>query len=558
MVTDSSRHPRRNRRSSMKRISALLLSLLLISTLTASAAQIYPDVPEDHWAAADIAKVHEYGLMEGYEDGRFAPDDDLTRASFTTILCRMFSWEVSTSQSSPYIDCTAGDWFTPYVETAYAHGALEETVSFRPNDPISREEMAVMLVRALGYDQLAQAGYSFSLPFADVPQDTAPYIAIAWQFGMTNGVEQNGVLCFLPDSTATRKEVAAMVVRVYERYTSGIDWLHGFYAFSSYSQIGMTEQMDAVSLGWARLECSEDGVPFVNTTSSNGNSWTIPLEPQSALDQFQENGTPYYLNIYADDEAILATEEARTAAVSQIAAQATGYAGITMDFEGLRAADKENFTAFMTQLRAALPADKALNVCVSPVVPDDSYYDGYDYRALGQLCDKVILMAHDYQYTSVPVGYLGTTRTDSPLTPFNKIYYALAAITDPSTGVEDRSKLALAISFGSVGWQVDEGDKLLDTASIHPAPSTINTRLRQEDTLMGWSELYRNPYIYYTVESGERYRLWYEDARSVMDKVELARMFGITGVSLWRLGNVPNYTDEGLYYDVWGALLADR
>jgi hypothetical protein len=35
-------------------------------------------------------------------------------------------------------------------------------------------------------------------------------------------------------------------------------------------------------------------------------------------------------------------------------------------------------------------------------------------------------------------------------------------------------------------------------------------------------------------------------------------MFGITGVSLWRLGNVPNYSDEGLYYNVWDSLLSER
>jgi spore germination protein YaaH len=229
-----------------------------------------------------------------------------------------------------------------------------------------------------------------------------------------------------------------------------------------------------------------------------------------------------------------------------------------MDFEALRAKNKDKFTAFMTSLRAALPADKALYVCVTPVVPDDSYYDGYDYRALGELCDKVILMAHDYQFTSVPTSYLGTTHTDSYLTPFNKIYYALAAITDQETGVADVSKIALAISFGSVGWQVDGENKLLSTSSIHPSPSTVVTRLRQGDTLMGWSELARNPYIYYTTESGARYRLWYEDARSVLDKVRLARMFGITGVSLWRLGNVPDYSDDGLYYNVWDSLLAER
>jgi hypothetical protein len=542
----------------MRRITAPLLCLVLVvGLLPAYAAGGYSDVPQNYWAYSTIQSATDYGLMEGYDDGRFGPEDNLDRASFVTVLCRMFGWETVSVETPSYIDCPLGLWYSPYVETAKAHGALDSTVSFRPEDPISREEMAIMLVRALGYDQLAQAGYSFTCPFSDVTQNEG-YIVLAWQIGMTNGVEKDGQLLFQPNASAQRSEAAAMLVRVYERYTDKIDWLHGFYAFSSYSQIDLTSSMDAVSLGWARLEMSADGAPWVNSTSANGNSWTIPNQPEAALNRFQQDGTPYNLNIYGDDSEILSTEQSRAAAVSAIVAAAQDYAGITMDFEGLRDKNKDKFTAFMTSLRAALPADKTLYVCVTPVVPDDSYYDGYDYRALGELCDKVILMAHDYQFTSVPTGYLGTTRTDSYLTPFNKIYYALAAITDRETGVADVSKIALAISFGSVGWQVNEENQLLSTSSVHPSPSTIITRLRQGDTLMGWSELARNPYIYYTTESGARYRLWYEDARSVLDKVRLARMFGITGVSLWRLGNVPDYSDDGLYYNVWDSLLAER
>lgn len=542
----------------MKRMTATLLCLaLLASLLTASAAEEYTDVLETHWAYSDIINAKKYGLMEGYEDDRFGIGDSLTRSSFVTILCRMFSWELIAPETPSYIDCTPDRWDYSYVETARANGALDSTVSFRPEDPISREEMAIMLVRALGYDQLAQSGYEFDLPFSDVTENRG-YIALAWQIGFVRGVEKNGVLLFQPNTSATREEAAAMLVRVYERYIDDIDWLHGFYAFSSYSQIGMTDSMDAVSLGWAQLEQGEDGAPRINTTSENGNSWTIPLQSEDALNHFQANGTPYNLNIFSSNADILATEQSRSAAVEAIAAMAQDYAGITMNFESLRAKDKEHYTAFMTSLRAALPVDKSLYVCVTPVVPDDSYFDGYDYRGLGELCDKVILMAHDYQYTSVPVSYIGTARTESPLTPFNKIYYALAAITDETTGVADRSKIALAISFGSVGWQVDEADKLISQTRINPAPSTIILRLRQADTLHGWSETYRNPYIYYTTEDGSRYRLWYEDSRSVMDKIELARMFGITGVSLWRLGNVPDYDDPGLFYDVWGSLLQQR
>lgn len=542
----------------MKRITAFLLILALLSSLlTVSAAADYSDVPDGHWACSDIEKAGEYGLMQGYGDGTFGLEDSLNRASFVTILCRMFAWEAVTPESPSYIDVQPGQWYYTDVETALANGALDHTVSFRPEDPISREEMAIMLVRALGYEQLALSGYDFGLPFSDVTEHSG-YIALAWQIGLTNGIEKDGTLLFQPNASATREQAAAMLVRVYERYTADIEWLHGFYALSSYSQINLTDHMDAVSLGWARLETDDSGTPVVNTTSANSNEWVIPSQSELVLEHFETNGTPYNLNIFSTDADILATEQSRSAAAEAVAAIAADYAGITMDFEGLRAANKESFTSFMTLLRAALSEDKTLYVCVSPEVPNDAYYDGYDYHALGEICDKVILMAHDYQYTSVPASYIGTNRTESPLTPFNKIYYALASITDPNTGVADHSKIALAISFGSVGWQINESDKLVQQTSYHPAPSTIITRLQQEDTLFAWSETYRNPNIYYTTEDGARYRLWYEDARSVMDKIELAQMFGITGVSLWRLGTVPNYPNEGLYYNVWESLLADR
>ena len=225
---------------------------------------------------------------------------------------------------------------------------------------------------------------------------------------------------------------------------------------------------------------------------------------------------------------------------------AQGYAGLTMDVEGLRESHRESYTALMTALRSALPAEQTLYVCVQP----DTWYGGFDYRALGELCDKVILMAHDYQWVSVPDSYVGTGNSYTPVTPLPKAYTALAHITDPETGVQDRSKLALQISFGTAGLHVDEEGRLLDTTLYHPLPDTIAKRLGQEDTVYTYDEASCNPYIEYTTEDGEHYKLWYEDERSVRDKLHLARMFGINGVSIWRLGTIPAYPN----YDVWSVL----
>ena len=92
-----------------------------------------------------------------------------------------------------------------------------------------------------------------------------------------------------------------MLVRVYERYTSRVDWLHGFYAFSSYSQIDLTASMDAVSVGWARMELDPASGPWLNSTSSNNNDWVMPADPTPAASYWEGRSILYNLNVYASD-----------------------------------------------------------------------------------------------------------------------------------------------------------------------------------------------------------------------------------------------------------------
>ena len=549
----------------LKRIgTGALAALLVLSAAPLSAAASFTDA-QGHWAQEVVEKAETYGLIEGYPDGTFGIGDEITRSQFVTVLCRMFGWDMVSPASPSYIDCPSSAWYYAAVETARAHNVMDPAGAFRPEDYISRGEMAVMLVRALGYDTLAQNLSGLSLPFDDVKADVG-YMAIAYDIGMINGVEgPDGSLKFLPTHSATREEAAAMLVRVYERYVSKTEWLHGFYAFSSYSQINLTADMDGVSAGWARMEYGESG-PILNSASANGNDWVKPDDVTPATSYFESNQVPYNLNVFASAAdsvtladgtttstvaAVTGTPEARAQAIDALVTAAADYAGLTIDFEALNGDTiKQNYVTFMRDLRTALPADKTLYVCVQP----DTWYTGYDYRALGEVCDKVILMAHDYQWTSIPDSYVGTANTNSPVTPFASVYEALRDITDKDTGVQDVSKIALAISFGTAGFHVDEDGRILETTIYHPAPTTLAQRLAQPDTVVTYSEKYRNPYALYTTEDGGHYKVWYENEQSVLDKLQLARMFGITGVSLWRLGTVPNYAG----YDVWTAVQGTR
>ena len=280
--------------------AAALAAVLLLSAapLSPAASAAFSDA-EGTWAAEVIEKAEGYGLMNGYPDGTFGVGKELTRGEFVAVLCRMFGWDAASPGAPSFSDCPASHWAYSYVETALAHGVMDAGGAFRPEDYISREEMAVMLVRALGYGTLAQSLSGLELPFDDIT-DNRGYIAIAYDIGMITGVAgAGGQLKFLPRDSATREEAAAMLVRVYERYTSKLDWLHGFYAFSSYSQIDLTASMDAVSVGWARMEYDPAAGPVLNSSRTNGNDWVRPDDPTPATDYWDTRSLPYNLNVYA-------------------------------------------------------------------------------------------------------------------------------------------------------------------------------------------------------------------------------------------------------------------
>jgi spore germination protein YaaH len=561
-----------------KKWISTVLSLSLMTTLMTgpvfAASGGYTDIPDGNWSSGAVSAAKDYGLMQGIGDGVFGFGSTITKAEFITVLDRMFGWTSVTPDTPDFSDVTKDQWFYPYVETAFKNDVIDSGATFSPNAPITREEMAVMLVRGLGYKTLAGSAASFGNPFTDV-KNNAGYITIASDIGMTKGTSAT---TFSPAQTAKREEAAAMLVRVYEKYTAKTDWVHGFYAISSFSQKDLIRDMDAVSLGWSRLGYSADKGTYLNTTAAESNEYNIPQGYDSITSYLKDNQKKASLSVYMDTatkvaasggstdicSAILLDSTQRTQAVNAIVNELTTnysaigynpYNGVTIDFEGMKgSALKAGFNQFLTELSAKLkPLGKTLYVTVQPATADGIYYDAYDFRTIGQLADKVILMAHDYNETTMPENLLGSEYyKNTPVTPFASVYYAMKAITDTNTGVQDTSKVALALSFSSVGWELKNG-KLASVTSYHPVPSTIYTRLKSA-AVMGYSEVYRDPYLTYTTEDGKDIFLWYEDERSVSDKLELAKLFGIKGVSLWRLGTIPNYSDEGIYYNVMDSL----
>ncbi|MFV0516921.1 MAG: S-layer homology domain-containing protein [Aminipila sp.] len=543
----------------MKTKGKKLIAVSIVGTLLASSVPAIPvfadtgyaDVPQESWAAKYIQDAGNYGLMKGQAEGSFGYGKTVTKAEFATILCNMLKWDSVTPSNPSFSDVTKDKWYFSYIETALNNGAIDKTTNFSPDSAITREEMAVMFVKALGLSDALKYGETSANKFTDVSSNKG-YIGIAYDIGMINGVSDNS---FAPTSTAKREEAAAMLTRVYEKYYGKTQFTNGYYAISSYSQKELIKEMDAITFGWSRMANDSKGV-WLNTGNEKNNEYKIPSGYEDILNYVESNGKKAHLGVYMDNsdgvKEMLVSEEKRKAAIDAIISELTRnyeavgknpYSGVTIDFEGLKGSDaKQGFNAFLQGLSEQLKIKgKTLYVTVQPALSNGVYFDGFDYKTIGNLADKVILMAHDYNPTSLD-GYVGTQwHKNAALTPIGSVYYSLKAITDSDTGVTDKEKISLAISFSSIGWELDSAGKLLSSSPLRASTEAVYSRMMAEGTEKGFSDVYRNPYLKYTTPEGKNVFLWYENEQSVFEKVALARMFGIDEISIWRLGIIPNY-----------------
>lgn len=543
-----------------KKIAVLIAAVMTAQMSVPAFAQEYSDVPRDHWAYSEIQKAGEIGFMSGMGDGTFGLGQNVTRAQFVSMLVRMFGW--SASEGTGFSDVAPGDWYYSDVLTASDMGVLDTTEAyFRPNDNITREEMAVMIIKALGYGELAEEIANDGVPFSDVTENKG-YISLAYEFGIISG---RGGSIFDPNGTALREDAAAMMVRCYDKYNSYVDFVHGFYAFSSYSQKDMASKMDTVSFGWSRMEYSDEDGVVVNTTTQNDNEWNVPEGYTDIVEYLKDNNVEINLNVYMsasesdDAETILSSAENRTAAVNAIIEELTvdykqlgynPYSGVTIDFENLRGSEmRQNFTAFLTELNEELDSiGKSLYVAVQPPMRSGAYFDGYDFKAIGEVCDKIIVMAYDYYAKTITSDVMESGFTTTPVTPFDKVYYALKVITDENTGVADKSKVVLGLSMSNVGWTVVDGVIVNSTGKTYTYEEIAD--MINNGAEVKYSDKYKNPYIVYD-DGEEKQIIWYEDETSVKDKIKLAEMFGIDGISVWRIGLIP---EEGGNLDIWSGI----
>ena len=198
---------------------ALCIVFSLVPTALAEKADDFTDVGRSDWYYQFVDYVTSKGYFNGVADKTFAPADNMTRAMFVTVLFRFHGAKGDSSQSA-FVDVAPGEWYTAAINWAAANKIVDGVGNgkFAPNDPITRAQMCTMIERYLA---LYKKAWKVTLPETGsvsvmVDENAIPAYALAavkqcQRHGLVNGFEDG---TFRPNDLSTRAQVAAVIYRM--------------------------------------------------------------------------------------------------------------------------------------------------------------------------------------------------------------------------------------------------------------------------------------------------------------------------------------------------------
>lgn len=175
----------------------------------------FSDVPESYWAYAYITRLSSLGLVNGVGNGSFNPDANITRGDFVTLLGRLQGIDTTQYVGTAFTDVSATAYYAPYVKWAGDNGLVNGygNGTFGPGAQITRQEMAVLIIRYAALNQKSLPNSGSTAKFADdsaIGVWAATAVYAARNAGLVNGKDGNR---FDPSGNATRAEVCAIISR---------------------------------------------------------------------------------------------------------------------------------------------------------------------------------------------------------------------------------------------------------------------------------------------------------------------------------------------------------
>ncbi|MFF2483060.1 S-layer homology domain-containing protein [Paenibacillus sp. NPDC058071] len=538
---------KRNKQSVTIALSAILIAATTMATATpvlsaapltipkafaaVGAAQPFNDIAGS-FAKDSILRLYQEQILAGTSPNTFSPARPVTRAEFVTMLNRMLGLEQANSPVSPFADVDRKAWYYGSVQAAVQLGLADGIApnQFAPSKPVTRQEAAVLLGRALKQNGTAKGPASYN-DGKELASWAEASVAAMQELGLMLG-DRNGR--FRPKDSLTRQETAAVL----DRALLNKQW----------SEELATEPAQRIQLGWQYGQSTAEFERSVKQSTVNTLSprWYFTESAgkikdgtdQALLQWAKANHKTVWAMVgnRSNQELthqLLSNRQYRETLVQNLADQARKYKldGLNIDFENVAPKDRNDMTAFIRSLAEKLrPLGVVLSVNVSPD-RDSDWTEAFDYKELGKLANYIVLMGYDEHWDGSPIA--GSVAS----WPYINDYTFKLLESVPA------SKTILALPFYNRDWILDESGK--------STSSRILSLQEQNDLLLKrqLKPLWNEPLAQYTVNyasGGSSHRIWLEDGRSLARKYRVAVTQELAGAAYWYIG--------GESPDIWASL----
>lgn len=176
------------------------------------ASYTFSDI-EGHWAKNWINQAVELGFVSGYQDGTFKPDRTITRAEFSKLLNS--AMHIENTARLNFSDVSSSDWFYNEVQKSVASGFFSgyEDNTFRPNNPIKREEVAKVVSNTMTSGNIDGEGATLLKDYSTIQDWAKPSVNTVYNKGYILGYPTG---FYMPSKALTRAEAVKIIYEIVE------------------------------------------------------------------------------------------------------------------------------------------------------------------------------------------------------------------------------------------------------------------------------------------------------------------------------------------------------
>lgn len=517
----------------INKLTALILALIIVMSVGVSANTVLKGV-DKNWAGGYATELNQMGILSGDDNGNANLGSDIKRSEFIAMLVRaLYLGEQIPAGVKSFADVKSGAWYYDIASYAKDKGIVsgDENGNLLPDSDVSREEIVLMLVRALKLTG-GQA------QFTDVKKDYKYYkeISAAVNSGIVNGYGDGS---FGAKDSATRGEAAAMIVRVLKLIPAttptaqpdtgkiNLTW-HQIYNTDVKVTGNHMEGLNVISPTWFRVVDNTDKTPYSYETKLGGdnNLYIQDLGNSNYIKDAKMEGYNVWALLKTDFSAsttskLLNDDIARQSLIENVKNLVLKYNldGINMDFENMYVSDKDKYTQFVMEMSAMT---KSLNIKLSVDITKYDVHGGtwslcYDRAEIAKYVDYVALMSYDEHGTWSEEG--------GSVASLAWVEEALK-ITLKEVPAE---KLLLGVPFYTRLWEEKDG-KVVKTSAI--GMKTAQEKIKQAGAQIVYDVASGQNYAEWSA-NGSVYKIWLEDEFSMTARVALIEKYKLAGVASW-------------------------